>query len=346
MSLTRRDWLRFSAGALAAAARPARAQEQPLRMLLNSGYTGANAFLLLAQDKGYLKDAGAAVTFTPGVGAYTAAERMLKEDFDIGYGDVNALIELVSREPARAPLAVYMVFNSSPSVLVVKAGGDVQLPPDLAGRRLVGHATDVALNMFGIYARLARVDPDDVTIQTTDASMAAMLNDLVAGKVDGVFGYNSTARAAAAAEGIDADAELRFFKYEDLMTDSYGSAIMVSRALAASSPDLVRRILRAVTRGLRDTILQPDAAIDAVLARDAKANRAIEKARLQHTLAGEMAHPEGQRIGIGDTDPGRLATGIVQMVELRTLQRVPGILEVFRDDYLPPLNERITSLGQ
>ncbi|MCC7123565.1 MAG: ABC transporter substrate-binding protein [Acidobacteria bacterium] len=346
MLLTRRDWLGLSTAALATAAWPARAQERPLRMLLNSGYTGANAFLLLADDKGYLKEAGASVTFTPGVGAYTAAERMVKEGFDIGYGDINALIEVVSRDPAHAPLAVYMVFNSSPSVLVVKADSDVQVPYDLVGKRLVGHATDVALNMFGIYAGLARVDPDDITIQTTDVPMAAMLKELVAGKVDGVFGYNSTVRAAAAAEGIDADTALRFFKYEDLMTDSYGSAIMVNRELLTSSPDLVRRVLRAFTRGLRDAIVQPDAAVAAVVQRDATINRTIEKARLQHTLAGEMAHPEGQRIGIGDTDPGRLATCIVQMVELRKLQRVPGILEVFRDDYLPPLNERITSLGQ
>jgi NitT/TauT family transport system substrate-binding protein len=59
-----------------------------------------------------------------------------------------------------------------------------------------------------------------------------------------------------------------------------------------------------------------------------------------------MAHVEGQRIGIGDFDEGRLATNIVQNVEVRKLQRVPGILEVFNRGYLPPINERITSLGQ
>src|SRR5262245_39895761 len=78
-TLSGRDWIRLSTLTWAAAAAPLRAQATPLKMLLNSGYSGANAFFLLAQDKGYFKDAGVDVTFTPGVGAYTAAERMIKE---------------------------------------------------------------------------------------------------------------------------------------------------------------------------------------------------------------------------------------------------------------------------
>jgi NitT/TauT family transport system substrate-binding protein len=345
-TLTRRDWLRLSTLALGAAAQPLRAQARPLKMLLNSGYTGANAFFLLAQDKGYVKEAGLDLTFTTGTGAYTAAERMMKEGFDIGYGDISALIEAVSREPEQSPVAVYMVFNSTPSALVVKVGGRVELPYDLTGRTVIGHPTDVALNTFPVFAAHARIDPEEITVTTTDASMGAMLRDLIAGTCDGVFGYHSTIRAAAAAENIDADTQLRFFKYEDLLSDFYGSAVMVRRSLLREAPDAVRALLRGFTRGLRDAILQPDAAMDALARRDPTSDRAIEKARFQNTLDGEMAHPEGQRIGIGDFDEGRLATHIVQMVEGKKLTRVPGILEVFDRDYLPPINERITSLGR
>jgi NitT/TauT family transport system substrate-binding protein len=344
--MTRRDWIRLSTLAMAAAARPLAAQARPLRMLLNSGYTGANAFFLLAEDRGYFKEAGVDIAFTTGQGAYTAPERMVKEGFDVGYGDINALIEVVSREPQQSPVAVYMMFNNTPSVLVVKAGGRVELPYDLVGRTLVGHASDVALNTFRIFAAFARLDPDEMTIATTEASMGAMLKDLVEGKADAVFGYNSTVRAAAAAEHIDADKQLKFFKYEDLLTDCYGSAVMVRRSLLEEAPQQVRGLLRAVTRGLRDAILQPDAAMDALAKRDPKIDRTIETARFQNTLDGEMAHIEGQRIGIGDFDEGRLATNIVQNVQVRKLPRIPGILEVFNRDYLPPINERITSLGR
>ena len=346
MPLTRRDWLRLSTASIAAAGWPLRAQTRPVKLLLNSGFSGANAFFPLAEEKGYFKEAGIDVTFTAGRGAYTAASRMMAEGFDVGYGDVNALIETVSSEPLRSPVAVYMMFNSTPSVLVVKNGGPVELPYDLVGRTLVGHASDVALNTFPIFAGHARIDPDEMTIATSEATMGAMLKDLVAGKSDAVFGYHSTVRAAAAAEKIDVEKELKFFRYQDLLDDCYGSAIMVSRSFLSESPDVVRGLLRAVTLGLRDAILQPEGAMDALTRRDPKSDRAIERARLQDTLDGEMAHPEGQRIGIGDFDEGRLATNIVQMVEARKLQRVPGIFEIFNRDFLPPINERITSLGR
>jgi NitT/TauT family transport system substrate-binding protein len=326
--------------------RQAAAQVRRLRMLLNSGYTGANSFFLLAEDKGYLKQAGLALEFTTGTGAYTAAERMANDGFDVGYGDVNALIELVAREPERSPLAVYMMFNSTPSALVVKADGPVQLPYDLVGRRIVGHAADVALNTFAVYASHARLNVDDLTIDRSNSEMRVMLEDLMDGQTDGVFGYVTTIRAAAASAKIDPDKALRLFKYEDLMTEFYGSAVMVSRTLAAESPLVVRALLAAFTRGLRDAILQPEAAIEAVAKRDPSIDRTIERQRLQGTLDGEMAHPEGERIGIGEVDDGRLAMNVVQMVQAKKLGRVPGILEVFSHDFLPPLNERITSLAR
>ena len=335
--LTRRDVMKLSAGALAAAAWPARAQARPLKMLLNSGYSGANSFFLLAQDKGYLKEAGIDLTFTTGRGAYTSANRMMDEAFDVAYGDVNALIELVSREPEKSPVGVYMVFNSTPSALVVKADGPVQLPYDLLGRRAVGHATDVALNTFRVYAAHARVDPDEITIDTSDAEMGDLLKDLLAGKSDAVFGYMSTIRAAAAAAKIDADKQLKFFKYEDLMTDFYGSTVMVQ-------PETAGRVTRGGARPAPRLHARPARRHPPARRRHGRRWRSATRrstapsrsARLQNTLDGEMAHPEGQRIGIGDVDEGRLASNIVQMVEGRKLERVPGILEIFNDDYPAP----------
>lgn len=347
-ALTRRQWIQLSAGVALGAAwpRPARAQARPLRMLLNSGYSGANSFFLLAQDKGHLKGAGVDLSFTPGTSAYGAPRRMMAEGFDVGYGDINALIEAVAEDPIASPVAVYMVFNSTPSALVVRADGRVQLPDDLVGRRVIGRSSDVALHTFGVYAAHARINPDEVNVTPSEEGMDALLGELMSGKADAVVGYSTDVRAAAAAAMIDADADLRFFKYEDLMTEFYGSTVMVSRTLASQSPELVRSLLQAFTRGLKDAILQPDAAIDAVAARDPSIDRATERTRLQGTLDGEMAHPEGERLGIGEVDDGRLAANVVQMVEARKLARVPGILEVFSHDFLPPINERVTSLGR
>ena len=62
----------------------------------------------------------------------------------------------------------------------------------------------------------------------------------MSGKTDAVFGYVTTIRAAAAAEKINPDKDLRFFKDEDLITDCYGSAMMVRRSLLDGVATAVR----------------------------------------------------------------------------------------------------------
>ena len=56
---------------------------------------------------------------------------MAQGGFDLAYGDVNALIELCARRPEVAPRGVYMMFNASPSCVLVAADGPVQHPRQL-----------------------------------------------------------------------------------------------------------------------------------------------------------------------------------------------------------------------
>ena len=70
---------------------PAPAPLRKVRFLLNSGYSGANSWFLLADQRGYFREEGLEVEFVMGRGAFTAAGRVAREGYDIGYGDVQAL---------------------------------------------------------------------------------------------------------------------------------------------------------------------------------------------------------------------------------------------------------------
>ena len=119
-----------------------------IRLLLNSDFTGANAFFALAEARGMFRDLGLDIGFTPGRGAYTAAERLATEPFDAAYGDLNALIALAAGSADVLPVGVFMVHEHAPSTITVSAGGPIRGPGDLAGRKLIGHRTDVALRKF------------------------------------------------------------------------------------------------------------------------------------------------------------------------------------------------------
>ena len=194
--MTRRGIL-VALGAAALLA-PSEGMAQPLptrrRMLLNSGYSGAQSWFFLAEDAGYFRRAGIALDFTTGLGAYKAAPRMAEERFDIAFGDIYSMVEVVAAAPpgvgAHLPIAVYTMFNRSPSMIAVDANGPIRTPRDLAGNRLVGHDHDVALETFPAFARATGLDPASVDARP-DATMPPMLRD-AGRRARCVFGYVTT----------------------------------------------------------------------------------------------------------------------------------------------------------
>ena len=317
--------------------------QTPLRMLLNSGYSSVNAWFCLAEERGYLKDAGLTLAFTIGRGAYTAAGRTADEGFDIGYGDVNALVELVATAPDRAPLAIYTMFNRSPSVVAVPAGSPIAGPADLQGRHLRGHATDVALQTFPAFAARTGIDAGRVRVSTSEAGMRELADGMFTGESDGIFGYESTIAAALVGAGQSVD-RVRFLHFRTLVPELYGSALMVSRRLVVEQPALVAGLVRAVNRGVADVIADPDAAIAAVRRRDPALVVAAERDRLARTLAGEMSHPEAARLGIGAIDRARFAEAMRLLCKAKS-RRVPVIDEVVSNRFPVPDAERITRLA-
>ena len=316
------------------------AARTPLRMLLNSGPSGANAWFFLAEERGWFRDQGIDLAFSNGRGAYTAAPRMFGEGFDIAYGDINSLIEVAANTPGVTPSAIYMMFNASPCVIVVAADGPIRTARDLPGRRIAAHPTDVALATFPAYARATGIDPASITVAPSDASMRDLVVTMLAGESDGVFGYYTTQTAAAMTAGIDRS-RLRFLRFDEQLPDFYGSAIMASAALIRDKPKLLSRLTSVFNRGVAATIADPGGAIDAVARRDPKIDKAIERVRLEGTLQREMAHPDGRRLGIGDVDDARLARSIATMVATKSLRRIPATREIFRREFLPPRRERM-----
>jgi NitT/TauT family transport system substrate-binding protein len=336
-----------SMAALAATGGVGRAQplRKPATMILNTAYSGPQAWLLLAQDKGYLTQTGLDISFTTGEGAFTAAPRMVAQGFDFGYGDVNSLIEVAAKGSGDAPVGVFMMFNASPSTVAVRADGPIRTPADLKDRTLSGHATDVALRTFGAFCEKTGLDQHSVAIKTFSGSMRAQVEAMLAGQFDGVFGYVSTITAAMASAGIDASKVLRFINFADHVPDLYGSCLMATRRMIREEPQAVAALVRAINLGLADVLKDKDAAIDAVVRRDPNVRHAVDKLRLQTTLDVEMSHAEGKVLGIGDIDEARMARSISLVARTNRLARVPVLSEIFDRSFLPPPSERIKTLA-
>jgi NitT/TauT family transport system substrate-binding protein len=328
--------LAVAAGSVAAHA------ETRIKLVLNWKYEGPQGMFFLAQDRGYFRQEGLDVAFDQGNGSGAAVPQVANGAYDMGFGDINALIEFAAKKKDEAPVGVYMIYNRPPFTVAVKTASPIQSAADFPGHKLGGPANDGALKLFPALCSTAKIDCAKVEISNMQPNLREQM--LMQGQVDGVFGYVNTIRFSAKLSGIDPDKELRFIKYDGYGMDLYSNAIIVSRKFVHEHPEAVKGFLTALNHGIKDAIADPKAAIEAVAAREPLIKPEVERAKFEATLAEEMSHPEVARIGLGDISDERMKKAIEILVKAKELPRTPEVGEVFDRSFLPPLAERPTSI--
>jgi NitT/TauT family transport system substrate-binding protein len=314
---------------------PAAAQTK-LKLVLNWKYQGPQGMFFLADDRGYYKAEGLEVTLDQGNGSGAGVPLVANGTYDVAFGDINALIEFAAKKPEDAPIAVYVMFNQPPFTVAVKADSPIKSPKDFEGKTLGGAANDGALKLFPALCKLTKIDCSKVTITNMQPNLREQM--LMQGQVDGVFGYVNTIRFSAKLMGVD-DKQLRYINYGDYGMDLYSNAIIVSKKLVKEKPEAVRGLVRAINRGLLDSLKDIDASVAAVAKREPLIKVPVERERFEATLKDEMNHPEIAKIGLGNVDPARLKTSIDILVDANGLPRTPAVDEIFTPAFLPPADE-------
>src|SRR4029078_3886028 len=72
------------------------------------------------KDNGYFKEEGLNVVTDQGEGSGATVTRVMSGAYDAGFGDINAIRQNASTNPAKAPVMVYMIWNQPPFAIVAK----------------------------------------------------------------------------------------------------------------------------------------------------------------------------------------------------------------------------------
>lgn len=331
--------LAAATGCALALSAPAKAQSPAptkLKLVLNWKYQGPQGWFFLADDRGYFKAEGLEVQMDQGNGSGAAVPLVANGTYDVGFGDINALIELAAKKPEEAPIAVYVMYNRPPFTVAVKADSPIKEPKDFVGKKLGGAANDGALKLFPALCKITKIDCTKVEITNMQPNLREQM--LMQGQVDGVFGYVNTIRFSAKLMGVD-DSKLRYINYGDYGMDLYSNAIIVSKKLVKENPKAVAGLVRAINKGLIDSLKEPDASVAAVAKREPLIKTPVERERFDATLQDEMNHPEIAKIGLGNADPERLKKSIDILVEANGLSRTPTVAEIFTPAFLPPVDD-------
>jgi NitT/TauT family transport system substrate-binding protein len=322
---------------LAAPAAPVDAQTR-VRFALDWQIQGPQAPFISARATGAFSQAGLDVTIDRGTGSQKTIEQVATGTYDMGYGDINSMIEYNVKNP-RAPLmAVYIVLNTPPfSLLSLKKYG-VRKPADLKGLAIGAPAGDAPRRLWPIFAKNAGVPADSVTW----TNMAPPLREpaLVKGDVKVISGFYFTGFLNLAENLKVPESEIVAFKYSDYGIDLYGNAVVVRVDWLKQNEETVRRFLAALTQGFKLALRDPQAAIAHIKAAEPLANEATELKRLQLAIQANMVNEEVRRNGLGGIDAGRMQRAIDQVAQAFELPSRPTVAQVFTDAYLPPAAAR------
>jgi NitT/TauT family transport system substrate-binding protein len=176
-------------------------------------------------------------------------------------------------------------------------------------------------------------------ISITQVSPGLQEQMLLQGKVDSVAFFTATSYMNLVSLRRDSDKDFRWMYYSDLGLDS--NAVMVSPKLAREHPEAVKGLFCAVNRSLRETVENPDAAIDVLAAQEPLIKNDIERRRLLYVYKTLIDMPETRGLGIGDVSDTRLNSAIATVATSFELPRVPDAGEIFDHTFLPAKAERI-----
>lgn len=326
------------AGFAALAAGPAAAQTN-VKFSLDFTLQGAQAPFFLARDRGYYAAEGVNVTaIDVGRGSGDTVSRVAAGTYDIGFGDINSLIEFDAKNPGKEFPAVLMIYNKAPmSIIALKKSG-ISKPQDLVGKKGAAPSFDASYRMFDMFAKVNGFDPKSMTWSNVSPQLREPM--LARGEADVISAFTFTSTFALRTLGVP-ESSLNIMKYSDYGLDLYSNAIMATPALLKSNPKAVAGFVKGAIRGWQDAIKDPQAAIAAIKKADPLVDEKLELERLQVTIREFVLSDEVKKNGLGDVDDTRMEKAIGYVTEGLGLPRKVTPQQVFDRQYLPPKAQRM-----
>ena len=314
----------------------AQAQETPIKFQLDWRFEGPAALFLVPEAKGYFKAEKLAVTVDAGNGSGGTVTRVASGAYDMGFADLAALMEFQANNPtAPKPVAVMMVYNNTPAAVMALKKSGIKSPADLKGKKLGAPVFDAGRKAWPIFAKANNVG--EVAWTAMDPTLRETM--LVRGDIDAITGFSFTSTLNLEARGVKAD-DIVVLPYPSYGVKLYGNAIIVSEAFLKKNPEAVRGFLRAFTKGVKDVIADPKAAIVTLKARDGLVDAALEERRLKLALEATVLTADARTEGFGNALAPRLSLMSSQVSDAFATKARVDSATIWNGSFLPSAAER------
>ena len=257
MSLTRRATVLLAvafgfAGVLATSgsSAPAQRQLETIKYATSFGNFGRDAFVYVAIEKGYFRDAGFDVQVVPGLGTDNA--RLLAAG-QIDYAGSETTGNMVGRVSGGFPVKIVAITSqATQAAIATLAESGITSPKGLDGKTLADLPSSIVVRLFPFYAKRAGIDTSKVTIVPGTPQTLPSL--LATGRVDSIGQFTVGVPTLVKAAG---GRQVRTFKYSQYLKGLLGNAIATTDDRVNNKPAEVRAFTKAVLKGLNYAVHNP-----------------------------------------------------------------------------------------
>lgn len=318
-------------------ANPASAQSE-LKFALDGAVGGASAAYVLADDGGLFEALGINVDVRPTRGALDAVSRVSVGTYAMGVADFPTFAEFKVMSPG-APVIAVMIMHDRPAFTVIglKSHG-INTVADLVGHK-VGHDSDSLVNnrMMNL-TNANQISIADITLTHRDPG--ALAAALAAGDVDAIVGMSYDLLPDLARLGVKPE-DLTVLPMADNGVVLYGQVVVANTDWASKSSGIVTKVLAGVMEGWKATLAAPDAAIAAVVARDATLDPALEAERLAMIISENLLTPYVLENGLGAASQARLEWNVAQLQDNPDFINSEDASTFFDASFLPAQQTRV-----
>jgi NitT/TauT family transport system substrate-binding protein len=234
---------------------------------------GPQAYLFLAQDKGWFATAGLAVDILDGRGSSYSVQVLSSGHADVGEGE---LLPLVFARDAGIPIKVVAEWykNEGPAIIVPKESA-IQTPKDLKGKKVLLTAAGPWPPLIDPFLKPFGLTQHDLSLVYVDST--ALFTVYASGQVDALMTVDL---AFSEADPLRPSRNLRAVDYGVKLP---GNGLYVAEDMLAKRADVFRRFLKVCADALAYTYIEghADEAAEAIRRQRPNTKLGLEHLRTQ-----------------------------------------------------------------
>lgn len=218
-------------------------------------FYGSHSIFLLGIDKGFYEKEGIDLTVKQGNGSGNAVRLVANGDSDFAYGSAVTMLNLAAQG---APvIAVATIDAQGADAVLINPDSGIKDWKGLEGQKVLTTASAGVNTLFPIAAQNHGADPEKISL--TNVAESALVSSYLQGLAPAMLGGMDDKPAEIKANGGKQPVLL------DYGIPQPGYAIVASKEMVASNPDLVRRFVKATLEAVAAAKANPDESVQALI---------------------------------------------------------------------------------